>query len=180
MPDDIKTSLEAALTQLKTNLKMCSNNVMTVGGPLVVENTEVAIAPAIQHFEKLANETIEIIEADIDAPNEKTKTFFSLHREAMLNHYLEVVNALNAAITETDHRKMVAHREKLQELARVSKPRIKAALNGLASACAFLATALLSREVTLLIAIFCSVNFNSFYRVRIRGSINGDYNTYCR
>lgn len=143
MPVDTKAELQTALAKLKTNLK--NNFYKTLISSGFVDAT-------LQEFETLANETIEIIEADLEAQDEKTKTLFSLHREAMLSHYLDVVNTLNAAITETDPYQMASHQKKIEELANVSKPRLKTVLYGLASSCAMLAAALLSAEMTWLVA----------------------------
>ncbi len=156
MPEDTKTKLQTALAALKTNLKHDINSTLMLGEFAYIDDTEIPVVPAMQEFAKLINETIEIIEADLEAPDEPrtgTQPLVSLQREALLSHYLEVVNTLNRAITN-DPNQMNFHRKKLEELASVSKPALKTVLYKLASAFSFLAAALLNKELAIIAGLF--------------------------
>ena len=169
MPEDTKSKLQAALATLKVSLERNTEVTLALEGYFMFADSQtVAIAPAIQEFKNQANEAIAIIQADPlfrDETKAGEKPLNSLYREVLLSHYLDVVNTLNNAAVETEPGKIFSHQNKLQELARVSKPALKSVLYTLASALHFLGSVILTTkigvEVTLLMGPLAGVAFGA-------------------
>ena len=145
-------TLEAALDELRENLKLPIRELTGQDGNII---------SSIQtNIREQAEIVVEIVQADLamlsdnnQNAEETNKQLSPFYKIALRNHYFKMVETLNAALKDQDPKQQKKHADKLEELANISKPRLKAALHALAGYFAYIAGLFTAAQIGSLITL---------------------------
>ncbi len=149
MTEKIDELLYETLVKLKASLSKMGE------GLQVESNNDQNGALKVEEFKKLAEAVIAIVEEDLSTfnqenhENKKTKPLAPLYKQALLNHYLNVIIVLITVLDEPDPTKMAVHEKTIKDLGDASQPKLKALLYGLASLCSWLSIVLSGKVLAL-------------------------------